>query len=149
MYEFARSASTKTFGASSKDSSGALRVGVGGKGEACALLASSDALAKDGARVELALERLASREGPGMATVGDAFLTFHFREKEGLMAPILAAMPLNGDASDRCRLGAVEKSLSSAGSYSRKRASCGSSNVHSASEMRRLSKETVSLFFHS
>ena len=89
--------------------------------------------------MEFALERLASRDGPGTAMVGDAFLDFHLRDKEGLMAPILAAMPLKGEASERCRLGAVEKSLSSAGSYSTKRASRGSSKVHSASEIRGLS----------
>ena len=130
---------------SSKDSSGALRVGVGGSGEACALVASTCPLAKEGARVELALERLASRDGPGTEIIGDAFLAFHLRENEGLIAPILAAMPFNGEASERCRLGAVEKSLSSAGSYSRKRASRGSSKVHSASDIRRLSGKMVSL----
>ena len=90
----------------------------------------------DGARVEFALERLGSRDKPGTAMIGDGFLDFHFRDREGLIAPILAAMPVNGDDSERCRFGAVEKSLSSAASYSRKRSSRGSSKVHSVLDIR-------------
>lgn len=121
---------------SSIGSSRVLRVGVGGNGYACVLLLSAVILEIDGARVEFALERLGSRDKPGTAMMGDGFLAFHFRDSEGLIAPILAAMPFNGDASERCRLGAVKKSLSSAGSYSRKRSSCGSSKVHSVLDIR-------------
>ncbi len=101
----------------------------------CVLPASAVTLEIDGARVELALDRLGSRDRPGMVMIGDGFLDFHFRESEGLIAPILAAIPFKGDVSERCRLGAVQKSLSSAGPYSRKR-SCGSSNVHSVFDIR-------------
>ena len=98
--------------------------------------ASAVTLEMDGARVEFALDRLGSRDKPGTAMMGEGFLDFHFLDSDGLIAPILAAMPFSGDASERCRLDAVQNSLSSARSYSRKRSSCGSSNVHSVFDIR-------------
>ena len=61
------------------------------------------ALTKEGARLELARDRLASLDKGGIETLGDAFLDFHLREKDGILEPIRDARPPKGDASAHCR----------------------------------------------
>lgn len=106
---FAFSTSTGVRQDSSKLSSYALLVGVGGSWMPLVSTASTVEPVNEGARLrvvrtELARDKLSSWDRSGTEALGDAFLDRHFRDKDGILDPkreVRPSMGLRGALSAR------------------------------------------------